>query len=57
MAGQNVFHLEWCLKYRYNCFRKEGTLKDCVEAIEAAAHRNGIKLLHLGAMQPDDVPD
>lgn len=54
VAGQNVFHLEWCPKYRYNCFRKEETLKDCAAAIEAAAERNGIKLLQLSVM-PDHV--
>ena len=54
VAGQNVFHLEWCPKYRYECFRKEQTIKDCAAAIRAAAERNGITVLYLAVM-PDHV--
>jgi len=54
VAGQNVFHLEWCPKYRYNCFRKEQTLKDCEAAVKAAAERNSIIILQLSVM-PDHV--
>ena len=25
--GQNLYHLEWCPKYRYNMFRGEGNKK------------------------------
>ena len=54
VAGQNTFHLEWCPKYRYVCFRKEQILNDCVAAIRAAAERNSIQILHLSVM-PDHV--
>ena len=54
VAGQNVFHLEWCPKYRYNCFTKTEIIKHCSEAIEAAAERHCIKILQLSVM-PDHI--
>ena len=52
--GQNLYHLEWCPKYRYNMFMKEENKKLCEEILEEVAVRHKIKIEELSVM-PDHV--
>jgi len=52
--GQNLYHLEWCPKYRYNMFMKEENKKLCEEILEQVAMRHKIKIEELSVM-PDHV--
>jgi putative transposase len=46
-VGQNVHHLEWCTKYRYDMFRKD-KYKNALEAIlQDIARENGMKVVSL----------
>ena len=48
--GQNLYHLEWCPKYRYNMFMKEENKKLCEEILEEVAERHKIKIEELSVM-------
>ncbi|MEA3421461.1 MAG: IS200/IS605 family transposase [Acidobacteriota bacterium] len=52
--GQNLYHLEWCPKYRYNMFMKEENKKLCEEILEEVAERHKIKIEEMSVM-PDHV--
>lgn len=43
--GWNVWHLEWCTKYRYNAFKQQYLKNICIIAIEEAAKRHKIDLI------------
>ena len=45
--GWNVYHLEWCTKYRYKVFRKEYIKNLCMIAISESAKRHKIKLMEM----------
>jgi putative transposase len=53
-VGQNLYHLEWCPKYRYNMFIKEENKKLCEEILGEVAMRHKIKIEELSVM-PDHV--
>ena len=46
-VGWNVWHLQWCTKYRYKVFRQEYLKNICVIAIEEAAKRAKIDVIDL----------
>jgi putative transposase len=48
--GQNVHHLEWCTKYRFNMLKREEFYKACEASLKSAAQRHGIALLEIGVM-------
>ena len=52
--GQNLYHLEWCPKYRYNMFRREENKKLCEEILHDVAKRHKIKIVELSVM-PDHL--
>ena len=52
--GQNLYHLEWCPKYRYNMFRREDNKKLCEEILNEVADRHKIKINELSVM-PDHI--
>ena len=52
--GQNLYHLEWCPKYRYNMFKQEENKNLCEEILEEVAERHKIKIEELSVM-PDHV--
>ena len=52
--GQNLYHLEWCPKYRYNMFRREEIKKLCEEILHDVAKRHHIKMDELSVM-PDHI--
>ena len=52
--GQNLYHLEWCPKYRYNMFRREENKKLCEEILKEVAERHKIKINELSVM-PDHI--
>jgi REP element-mobilizing transposase RayT len=43
-VGQNLYHIEWCPKYRYKMFHKEETRKLCEGIIKRAAEGHGIEI-------------
>jgi len=51
---QNLYHLEWCPKYRYNMFRDEGNKKLCEDILHEIAERHGIGIFELSVM-PDHI--
>ena len=53
-SGQNLYHLEWCPKYRYKMFMKEENKKLCEEILREVAERNKIKITELSVM-PDHI--
>ena len=53
-VGQNLYHLEWCPKYRYNMFKREENKNLCEEILEEVAERHKIKIEELSVM-PDHV--
>ena len=53
-VGQNVYHLEWCPKYRYHMFMKLEHKNLCEDILRGIALRHGIKILELSVM-PDHV--
>jgi putative transposase len=53
-VGQNLYHLEWCPKYRYNMFRGKGNKKLCEDVLHEVAERHNIGILELSVM-PDHV--
>ena len=52
--GQNMYHLEWCPKYRYNMFKREENKKLCEEVLHEVAKRHKIELTELSVM-PDHI--
>ena len=42
--GQNLYHMEWCPKYRYSMFMKDENKKLCEDVLKVVAQRHGIKL-------------
>ena len=48
--GQNLYHLEWCPKYRYKMFMKEENKKFCEEILGEVAERHKIKIEELSVM-------
>jgi len=52
--GQNLYHLEWCPKYRYNMFKREENKKLCEEILHEIAKRHKIEIVELSVM-PDHV--
>ena len=53
-VGQNLYHLEWCPKYRYNMFMKEENKKLCEKILEEVADRHKIRIEELSVM-PDHI--
>jgi REP element-mobilizing transposase RayT len=43
--GQNIYHLEWCPKYRYNMFRGKGNKKLCEDILYEVAERHNIGIV------------
>jgi len=52
--GQNLYHLEWCPKYRYNMFKQEENKKLCEEILHEVAKRHKIEITELSVM-PDHI--
>jgi putative transposase len=52
--GQNLYHLEWCPKYRYNMFKREGNKKLCETILHEVATRHKINIAELSVM-PDHI--
>ena len=52
--GQNLYHLEWCPKYRYNMFRQEENKNLCEEILYDVAKRHHIIITELSVM-PDHI--
>ena len=52
--GQNLYHLEWCPKYRYNMFRQEENKKLCEDILHDIAKRHHIEITELSVM-PDHI--
>ena len=52
--GQNLYHLEWCSKYRYNMFKREENKNLCEEVLNKVAKRHHIEVNELSVM-PDHV--
>ena len=48
--GQNVHHLQWCTKYRFEMLRKREFFIACEASLRRAAARHGIVLLEVGVM-------
>ena len=52
--GQNMYHLEWCPKYRYNMFKRESNKKLCEEVLHKVAKRHKIEITELSVI-PDHI--
>jgi len=52
--GQNLYHLEWCPKYRYNMFRREEHKKLCEDVLHHVAKRHHISITEMVVM-PDHI--
>jgi len=52
--GQNLYHLEWCPKYRYNMFRGKKNKKLCEDILHEVAQRHNITVVELCVM-PDYI--
>ena len=52
--GQNLYHLEWCPKYRYNMLKREENKKLCEEVLHEVAKRHNIIITELSVM-PDHI--
>jgi len=48
--GQNVHHIQWCTKYRFEMLKKEDYFKACEASLRRAAARHEIGLLEVGVM-------
>src|SRR5512136_1185976 len=48
--GQNMYHLEWCPKYRYNMFKHESNKKLCEEVLYEVAKRHNMEITELCVM-------
>lgn len=52
--GCNIWHLQWCTKYRYKMFGKQKFSKMCEIAIKECCTRHKIKILELN-VQPEHI--
>ena len=52
--GQNLYHLEWCPKYRYNMFKKKENKKLCENILHETAQGHGIAIVEMCVM-PDHI--
>ena len=52
--GQNMYHLEWCPKYRYNMLRKQENKNLCEQILREVAFRHKIEITELTVM-PDHI--
>ena len=52
--GQNLYHLEWCPKYRYNMFKREENKNLCETILREVATRHKIDITELSVM-PDHI--
>ena len=52
--GQNMYHLEWCPKYRYNMFKQEKNKKLCETVLYEVAKRHNIEITEISVM-PDHI--
>ena len=52
--GQNLYHLEWCPKYRYNMFKREENKNLCETILQDIAKRHHITIQELSVM-PDHI--
>jgi len=53
-VGQNLYHLEWCPKYRYKMFMKEENKKLCEDILKEVAKKHKMKMEELSVM-PDHI--
>jgi len=53
-VGQNMYHLEWCPKFRYNMFRKQEHKNLCERILHDVASRHNISIEELSVM-PDHI--
>ena len=53
-VGQNMYHLEWCPKYRYNMFKKLENKNLCEQILREVAERHKINITELSVM-PDHI--
>ena len=53
-VGQNIYHLEWCPKYRYNMLKNEDIKKLCEDILREIADRHHIIIIELSVM-PDHI--
>ena len=53
-VGQNLYHLEWCPKYRCNMFKREENKKLCEDVLHEVARRHKIEITELSVM-PDHI--
>lgn len=53
-VGLNQWHLEWCPKYRYKCFKKEYITQEIERLIRQAAEEHRI-IIHTPALNIDHV--
>ncbi len=51
---QCVYHIEWCPKYRFNVFRKEGSKEDMENILQQIAKEHKMRIEELAVM-PDHV--
>jgi len=51
---QCVYHIEWCPKYRFNVFKKEGSKEDMENILQKIAMENKMQVEELAVM-PDHV--
>ena len=47
---QNLYHLEWCPKYRYNMFRGKKNNKFCEDILHEVVGRHDILMIELSVM-------
>ncbi len=48
--GQNVHHLQWCTKYRFEMLRRPEFYMACEASLKSAAQRHGIELVEVAVM-------
>ncbi len=53
-AGQVVFDLTWCTKYRFQMLKRIDFFKACEASLRSAAERHGMEILELAVM-PEHV--
>ena len=53
-VGQNIYHLEWCPKYRYQMFKSEEIKKLCEDVLREIAQKHHITIIELSVM-PDHI--
>ncbi len=53
-AGQVIFDLTWCTKYRFQMLKREQFFKACESSLRSAAERHGMEIIELAVM-PEHV--